>query len=225
MTPLGRIRPLHAALFLVLAAAAAALAGAQEAERPAPSEPPAAAPAERAWSGGVETYLYLQEDDDFLMPILSGDRGSLHLEGRFQYEDRQTGSLWAGFTLEAGTSLQLAVTPMAGVVFGRTDGLAPGLELTLSWKSLELYSESEYLFDFESQEGNYFYTWSELSWQARPWLRLGLSVQRTRIYQSELEIERGFFAAVSRGPVELVVYGFNLDGDAPFAIVALGVEF
>jgi hypothetical protein len=182
-------------------------------------------PAPAAWSGTFTSYLYLKEEDDFLLPILAADRGSLHLEGRFQYEDLETGSLWAGWTFEAGKDLQLAVTPIAGLVFGRTDGFAPGLELTLSWKSLELYSESEYLFDFGSQENNYFYAWTELSWQALPWLRLGLSAQRTRLYQSELEIERGVFAAVSRGPVELMVYGFNLDGDSPFAIVALGVEF
>jgi hypothetical protein len=178
-----------------------------------------------AWSFSFASYLYLQEEDDFLLPILAADRGSLHLEGRFQYEDLETGSLWVGRTLGAGTSLRLEVTPMAGLVFGRTDGFAPGLELTLSWRNLELYSESEYLFGFASQEDNYFYAWSELSWQARPWLRLGLSVQRTRLYQSEREVDRGLLAAVSRGPVELVLYGFNLDGDAPFAIVALGVEF
>jgi len=185
-----------------------------------------AAPAGKAgWSGSLAGYLYLQEEDDFLLPVLAADRGSLHLEGRFQYEDLETGSLWVGRTFEAGTSLRIEVTPMAGLVFGRTDGMAPGLELTLSWRSLELYSESEYLFDFGSQEDNYFYAWSELSWEARPWLRLGLSVQRTRLYDSELEIERGLFAAVSRGPVELRVYGFNLDGDSPFAIAALSVEF
>lgn len=210
---------------LALAPAAAAVAGAQAAEKPASPAPPAEAPAEGAWSGGFATYLYLQEDDDFLLPILRADRGALHLEGRFQYEDLETGSLWAGWTFGAGTSVRLEATPMVGLVFGRTDGFAPGLELTLSWRSLELYSESEYLFDFESEEGDYLYTWSELSWQAQPWLRLGLAVQRTRLYESELEIERGLFAAVSRGSVELTVYGFNLDGDAPFAIIALGVEF
>ena len=36
---------------------------------------------------------------------------------------------------------------MAGVVVGRTDGLAPGLELTLSWPRFELYAESEYVLD------------------------------------------------------------------------------
>lgn len=183
------------------------------------------APSPSAWSGSLTGYLYLQQDDDFLLPVLAADRGSLHLEGRFQYEDLETGSLWVGRTFEAGKSLRLAATPIAGLVFGRTDGFAPGLELTLSWKSLELYSESEYLFDFAGHENNYFYAWTELSWQALPWLRLGLSAQRTRLYQSELEIDRGVFAAVRRGPAELMVYGFDLDGDSPFAVVALGVDF
>jgi hypothetical protein len=215
---------LRAALVLVAASAPWALAGAQE---PPPQTPvsPAGAIADRSWSGNLQTYLYLQEDDDFLMPILGVDRGALHFEGRFQYEDRQTGSLWAGWTLEAGEGLHLEAVPMAGVVFGRTSGLAPGLELTLTWKSIELYTESEYVFDLQSREDSYFYVWSELSWQALTWLRLGLSAQRTRMYRSELDLERGIFAAVSRGAVELGVYGYNLDGDSPFAIVAVGVDF
>lgn len=184
-----------------------------------------AATGDAGWSFRFASYLYLQEEQDFLLPILSADRGSLHLEGRYQYEDLETGSLWAGWTFATGTRLRLEATPIAGLAFGRTDGLAPGLELTLSWKSFELYSENEYVFDLGSREDNYFYAWSELGWQARPWLRLGLSLQRTRLYQSEREVDRGLFAAVSRGPVELVVYGFDLDGDAPFAIVALAVEF
>lgn len=210
---------------LLLALASASGAGAQEAPKPPSSEPPAATPAEKSWSGGLETYLYLPEGDHFLLPILRADRGPLHLEGRYQYEDRHTASAWLGWTLEAGEKLHLEVVPMAGGVFGRTNGVAPGLELTLSWKSLELYGESEYLFDLESKEGNYFYNWSELSWHARPWLTVGLSAQRTRLYQSELTIDRGLFVAVKRSPLTLKVYGFNLDGEAPFAIVSLAVDF
>jgi hypothetical protein len=215
----------HAALLFALASASGAVAGPQETPTPPPPGSSAAVPAEGSWSGGFETYLYLPEDDHFLLPIFRADRGPLHLEGRYQYEDRHTGSAWLGWTLEAGKKVHLEVVPMAGAVFGRTNGVAPGLELTLSWKSVELYSENEYVFDLESKEGNYFYSWSELSWHARPWLSLGLSGQRTRLYQSELAIDRGLFVAVKRGPVSLKAYGFSLDGEAPFAIVALGVDF
>jgi len=186
---------------------------------------PSAAAEKQAWSGDLTTYLYLQDEGNFVLPILSGDRGALHLEGRYQYEDRDTFSAWGGWTFSAGKKLQLELVPMVGAILGQTKGVAPGLELTLSWKSLELYSESEYVFDVEGPEGDYFYAWSELSWQATSWLRLGLSTQRTRLYHSELSIERGLFAAVNRGPVELSLYGYNLDGEAPFVILALGLHF
>jgi len=195
----------------------------------AQSAPGAGAPnasvEDRSWSGDLTTYLYLQDEGDFVLPILSGDRGALHLEGRYQYEDLDTFSAWGGWSFRAGERLQLEVVPMVGVIMGQTKGVAPGLELTLAWKSLELYSESEYVFDVEGPEGDYFYSWSELSWQATPWLRLGFSAQRTRLYHSELSIDRGLFAAVSRGPVELSLYCYDLDGDAPFVILALGLHF
>jgi hypothetical protein len=152
------------------------------------------------------------------------DRGSLHLEARYQYEDRATVSAWAGWSFATGTELELTVVPMVGVVAGRTQGWAPGLEASLAWNTFELYSENEYVFDAEGAEGDYFYDWSQLSWDAQEWLTLGLSVQRTRMYDSELEIERGVFAAARRGPAELSVFAFNLDGEEAFAIVALGVD-
>jgi hypothetical protein len=189
------------------------------------ANPSAATVAEHSWSTGLELYLYLQDDDDFLMPIVRADHGSLHLEGRFQYEDRHTGSAWVGWTFSTGDAVQLEVVPMAGAVVGQTNGLAPGLEATLSWKSLELYTEAEYVFDLEGSEGDFFYDWTELTWQALPWLSLGLSAQRTRLYQSDLEIDRGVFAAVATGAAELSAYAFNLDGDSPFAIVAVSLSF
>jgi len=217
-------RAARTTLLLALLCVPAAVASPQKPAQ-APPAAPGAGPDERSWSGNLQTNLYLQEDDDFLMPILRADRGSLHLEGRFQYEDRQTGSAWVGWSFATGKTLRLELVPMAGVIFGRTNGLAPGLELTLAWRSLELYSEGEYVVDFEGAEGDYFYNWSELSWQALPWLRLGLATQRTRMYRSELEIERGVFAALSKGSVEVSLYGFNLDGEAPFVVVALGIDF
>jgi len=193
---------------------------------PVPATAPAEAPAAPSWSGEIDANVYLHvEDGDFVMPVVRADRGSLHLEGRFQYENRRTFSAWAGWTFEAGTSVHLEVVPMAGLIVGRTNGVAPGLEISLSWKTLELYSEGEYVFDVEGRENDYFYNWSQLTWQACPWLGVGLATQRTRLYQSELSVDRGIFAAVTSGPVTLSVYGFNLGDDSPFAIVTVGVGF
>jgi hypothetical protein len=49
-------------------------------------------------------------------PTFTADHRWLHLEGRYNYENQQTGSLWAGYNYNAGHYLVLSVTPMAGVV-------------------------------------------------------------------------------------------------------------
>src|SRR5262245_64017684 len=59
--------------------------------------------------------------DDRVTTILYADRGQLHLEGRYGYEDDQTASVWAGWTFETGDELTAAITPMLGAVVGDTD--------------------------------------------------------------------------------------------------------
>ena len=177
------------------------------------------------WSVGLEAYFTSLEDGSYLLPIVSADRGSLHLEGRYQYEDLRTTSVWAGWNFETGKAFELEVVPMAGVVVGRTDGFAAGFELTLSWRSLELYTENEFVFDLGDSEGDFFYSWSEFSWQAQPWLRLGLSPQLTRERGADLEIDPGILVGFAHGPAEVILYGFNLGGDDTFYIVGLTWDF
>lgn len=200
---------------------------AASAQTAAPRVPQTAAtPALNPWAVTLSANIYLgQEDGDFAMPVFTADRGALHLEGRYQYEDRRTVSAWAGWNLGWGSEVRLDVVPMAGVIVGRTNGLAPGVEATLSWKTLEAYSEWEYVLDIEGKEGDYGYTWSTFTWQVTPWLAVGAVAQRTRLYKSELEIERGPFAAATWGRATLSVYGFNLDGESPFAVVAFAWDF
>ena len=64
---------------------------------------PLAAPAQEAtgtptWSVAAEAYQYFHPDGNFLLPILRADRGPLHLEARWHYEDAKTLSAWAGWT-------------------------------------------------------------------------------------------------------------------------------
>jgi len=39
--------------------------------------------------------------------------------------------------------------------------------------------------------GNFFYTWTELSVPRIKWLRLGLVIDRTKAFASDIEIRRG----------------------------------
>ena len=180
-----------------------------------------------AWSYEAAAYGYLFQggDGDFVLPIFRADRDALHLEARYNYEDQDTGSLFGGWTFSYGGDTTLDLTPMLGAVFGNTDGIAPGLELDFNWKWLEYYSESEYVFDLDDHESNFFYAWSELSGRPVDWLRVGLAVQRTRAYETERDVQRGIVVGFSFWKMEVGAYYFNPDDDEPFGILSAAISF
>jgi hypothetical protein len=151
--------------------------------------------ADSKWAFSATGFYYIIPNDrNYLTMIGYADHGALHLEARYNYEDQRTASIFAGWRFETGNKLVFGATPMIGVVFGQTNGIAPGVELDLSYKIFDIYSESEYLIDFEGKENNYFYTWSELGIRPFQQLRTGITVQRTRLYQTALDVQRGIFA-------------------------------
>jgi len=200
----------------------AGTAAAQEA--PPAAEPAPAAALKWEFSGSANVY-FLPEEDNFTIPIVHADRGPLHLEARYNYEALDTGSLFAGWTFEHDKPLEVWVTPMLGVVVGDLDGLAPGFELGLTYKRFDLYTEFEYVFDFEDSDGNFLYNWSEMAYVPADWFRVGLTTQRTRVYQTDREIQRGLLLGGSVGPVSFTAHLFNLDDEDPFYVLAVDVDF
>jgi hypothetical protein len=176
------------------------------------------------WEYGVETDLYFTDPFVFL-PIFIADKGKLHLEARYNYEDLKTASVWVGYNVFGGDKFEYFITPMVGGAFGRTNGIAPGLEFTLSYAGFELYSESEYLFDFGSEENNFFYNWTDLTFSPLDWLWFGISGQRTRLYQTDVEIDRGLIIGGSYKQVQIASYLYNPFTDDVFFMLALTTDF
>jgi hypothetical protein len=176
------------------------------------------------WEYGVETDLYFTDPFIFL-PIFTADKGKLHFEARYNYEDLKTASAWVGYNFFGGDEFEYFITPMVGGAFGRTNGIAPGLEFTLGYAGFELYSESEYLFDFESSENNFFYSWTDLTYSPIDWLWFGISGQRTRLYQTEVEIDRGVLLGAEYKNWQFTGYAFNLFTEDVFFMLALSTNF
>jgi len=179
---------------------------------------------ERDWAFSASAYLYPDTDPSFLLPIVTADHGALHLEARYNYEELETVSGWVGWTFETGDSLALAVTPMLGGVAGQADGLAPGVELTLGWRTFELYSESELLIPLDDQDA-YLYTWTQITWTPLDWLSVGVSGQRLRSPESDLVLDRGPMATFQLGPITLEGYFFNPFSDDAFAVLGASFAF
>jgi hypothetical protein len=178
-----------------------------------------------AWSFSPSVYGFVVPDSrDTLNPNLAADRGPLHLEARYNYEAFEAGSAWLGWTFGFGEALALEVTPMVGGVVGSIDGVAAGLLLSLGYGPFSFSSQSEYFLDASDAGEDFLYTWAELDW-SHEWLRAGLAVQRTRLYETSLDVQRGFLVGVSTRGVELAGYLFNLGWTDPTVVVAVTAEF
>jgi len=180
----------------------------------------------REWSFRVSATGYIiPEDRNYVQPSFTADRERIHLEARYNYEGQETGSLWAGANFSAGDKLKLDVTPMIGGVFGKSAGLAPGYRMSLGYRKLEFFSEGEYFFDLRDRSGNFFYSWSELTFAPVDWFRAGFVAQRTRAYQTDLDIQRGFLVGFARKKLDFTAYVFNAGWTDPTVVLSIGVEF
>ena len=181
-----------------------------------PSEP---------WSYYASASVYIVEkDEDYVQPTIAADRGRLHLETRFNYEDRDTGSAWVGYNFSVGEELLVEFTPMLGVVFGNTTGIAPGYKGSLSWRNLTLYSETEYVLDTDDSDDSFLYTWAEFTLAPADGWRAGLVVQRTKVYETGFDIQRGVLLGFSYGRLEVTAHVFNPD-ESPVVMLAAGASF
>lgn len=200
------------ALLLALGPATSAAQSAEDAE-------------ERTWSLSATVAVYaLPDDDNYPQPTFTADRGALHLEARFNYEALRTASLWAGYTMRGGHRVEWELTPMAGAVFGATDGIAPGFAASISWWKLDAYSEGEYVFATTSAD-SFAYNWSEVAVAPLDWLRMGLVTQRTRAYATDREIQRGPFGNVTYERIDAAVYVFIPEDGKPTYVLSLGWSF
>jgi hypothetical protein len=183
-------------------------------------------PTKQPWAFTFIADGYIVPDEDgYVTPIVTADRGWLHLEARYNYEDLRTGSLWVGYTFTAGKKLLFSVTPMIGGVFGRSTGIAPGLEASLTYKKIQLSISNEYVFDTRNQSASFYYDWPQLTYSPVDWFHTGLVAQRTKVYHTGLDTQRGFFFGVSHKNMEFTAYLFNVGWADASAILEAGFSF
>ncbi len=180
------------------------------------------------WTTAAYVDGYFQSGERaYLVPTLFFDRGALHLEPRYNYEDFDTGSLFAGWAFTFGDEARYAkLTPMVGAVFGNLNGVAPGLEIEARWGRVAYWLEAEYVFDLKDSSGNYLATWSELNVYALDWLWVGASVERLKPVQMKTEVAVGPMVGVGKpGRWSLSGYAYGLTEPAPLFLVTGAYQF
>ncbi len=200
------------------------LCAAQEGAEHVPLQTDASA---SGWEFAATGYYYaLDDQSDYFSAVATANRDALHLEARYNYEALDSGSLFVGWTFAGGDALSWEFTPILGAVFGSMQGIAPGFEASLAYGMVDFYTEVEYVRDLDVRDDSFTYAWSELGVSPLAWLRVGIVGQRSRVHESERDIQRGGFAQLTSGRFTLGAYVFNPDDSADrFVIVSLGATF
>jgi hypothetical protein len=179
---------------------------------------------EKKWSFGADYNMYFYKNDYVGLPVFRADKNKLHLEARYNYEDLKTFSAWIGYNFKGGNEFEYFITPMIGGVVGLSDGIAPGLEFTFTYKGFELYNESEYMFDINTKENNFLYTWTDLSYSPKDWFWFGVSSQSTQMYQTSADFQPGVLLGGSFRNFEVTTYYYS-PGSDPFLLITLTANF
>lgn len=177
------------------------------------------------WEHSAALNFYFFQDPFIFLPAYEVNKGHLHFGARYNYEDLETFSAWAGYNFMGGNMLEYVITPMAGVIIGNTDGFAGGLQVELDYKRLSLYSESEYVFDVRGPQNDFYYNWTDISYAVTGWLNTGISFQRTRLYHSEADIQSGLLLGGSWKVIDITTYLYNPFSDDPFLILTFSRDF
>ena len=182
---------------------------------------------ESAWSGSANySYYAMRDQPDFSVGVAAVERGKVRIEGRYGYEGRDAASLFAGWKLEGGNdAVSFTVTPMIGALFNKARGVIPGVEASASAGKFDAYIEAEAVHDLRSHESSYLYAWSELGWSPAKWIRLGAVGQRTRLVDTDRDIQRGLFVQLVAERVSLAAYAFNPDAASRYWVVSLSARF
>jgi hypothetical protein len=177
-------------------------------------------------SAAVTGYYYAMRDQpDFGVGVASFNRGSLHLEARYNYEAHNATSLFAGWRFTSGGDVVFEATPMVGTLFGSTRGIVPGLEASIAYHAFDAYVEAEYVHNLADGNASYYYAWTELGWKPAEWLRVGFAAQRTQTVDSGRDVQPGVFVQLTWGKTTFGVYGFNPDMASRYFIVSVGSQF
>lgn len=187
------------------------------------------APADEPHPWQVALYLdgyMLMGESGYLVPTVFADKGPIHLEARFNYEDFNTASAYFGWAFRWGDETNFVrLVPMFGGAVGNSFGIAPGVEIEAQFWRFTYWFEGEYFFNFTDFTSSFFYTWSELQFRVVSWLNVGGSFQRMRLAQSERVLDLGPSIGVNVGGFALSFYFYGLWTPTRWGLLTLSLPF
>ncbi len=176
----------------------------------------------------VEQYHYVGKGLPYLfMPVAHWQSArNWYAEARYNYEDIETFSFYAGRSFTRENNLSYTFTPIVGAAMGRFRGISTGLNMDLEYGKFYFSAQSQYSLATDKGKGNddFFYSWSEAGYQPFDWLYAGATFQQT-ITSDENLMEPGMLVGFSFGRYSIPVYAFDLFNARRYFIIGFTVSW
>lgn len=148
-----------------------------------------------------------------------------YAEARYNYEDIQTFSLYAGRVFSGKDNLTWSLTPMIGGMAGKLNGGSFGLNSAFSYGKFGFSSEAQYSISAATHLDNFFYNWSELWYEPVDWIYTGLALQHTRMFASNSLVDPGVLLGFSYNQWSFPLYSFNPLSQQRYFVVGINWEW
>jgi hypothetical protein len=174
----------------------------------------------------LENYYYNSErGTNAIMPMFHlKTNNNWYAEIRYNYEDVNTVSLYAGKTFAKEGDVTYSLTPLLGYSAGRFRGASFAVNAETEWRQFFISSQSQYSRSLKSKDESFFFTWSEAGYCISENFFSGLALQYTKLSYQDI-FEPGFLAGVSIKNVSFPCYLFNPFQHERYFILGLNYEF
>lgn len=160
--------------------------------------------------GGVQQYYYSGNGESSIVPkIYYGNKNNWYGAVRYNYEESKTISLNVGKMFSHENLVSYSITPVAGIVMGKLNGITIGSNAEAAYKKLFFSSEFEYDFSIEKKYDDLFFNWSECGYQITNLVYGGIALQVTHHYAVKNRWEPGIMVGMIYKNWTFPVYLFN----------------
>ena len=184
--------------------------------------------AEAQLSGMVEQYYYTRTagTEPMMTPMANfTSTNNWYGEARYNFDELNTFSLYAGRKFSGSGNLSWEAIPLVGGLMGQMTGGSVGVNFGMDFRKLFFESQSQYSFSIENATDKFFYSWSELGYNATAWLYAGVAVQQTNIYKTIGKLEPGCMIGFSIKNWTIPFYAFNTVDEERYFVVGLNWQW
>lgn len=175
---------------------------------------------------GFEQYNYIrQPEESAFVPMMHFQtKNNWYAELRYNYEDLQTVSLFAGKTFSGGNAFEYSLIPMIGYSVGRFSGVSFATTTEASWKNFFIWGQTQYSIGNKKSTPDFFFNWSELGYNVSDYFFAGLAMQYTS-QEGEQYFDPGFVAGLNWKNVSAPFYVFSPFKKSYYFVLGLNYEY